>query len=50
VHDKALNARAIEVEWPDGVVLRVPAGCDPNAVRDLMKALAPLLVGDRASC
>lgn len=50
VHRKALNAGAIEVEWPDGVVLRVPAGCDPNAVHDLMKALAPLLVGDGASC
>ena len=50
VHDKALNARAIEVEWPDGVVLRVPASCDPKAVRDLTKALAPLLVGDGASC
>ena len=50
VHRKALNAGTIEVEWPDGVVLRVPVGCDPNAVRDLVKALAPLLAGDRASC
>jgi transposase-like protein len=50
VYRHAPNALAIEVEWPDGVVLRVPAGCDPNAVRDLTKALAPLLVGDRASC
>jgi transposase-like protein len=50
VHRKALNAGAIEVEWPDGVILRMSAGCDPNAVRDLMKTLASLLVGDGASC
>jgi transposase len=50
VHGKVLTTEAIEVEWPHGLVLRVPAGCDPKAVRDLTKALAPLLVGDGASC
>jgi len=46
----APHAGAIEVEWPDGVVLRVPVGCDPQAIRDLVKALVPLLVGDGAPC
>lgn len=50
IHCKALNARAIEVEWPNGVVLRVSAECDGRVVRDVVNALAPLLVGDRASC
>jgi hypothetical protein len=46
----APNALAIEVEWPNGVVLRVPAECKGRVVRDVVKALAPLLVGDGASC
>jgi transposase-like protein len=50
VHRHAPHALAIEVEWPNGVVLRVPAECDGRVVRDVVKALAPLLVGDRASC
>jgi transposase-like protein len=50
VHRQALNAGAIEVEWPDGVVLRVSAECDGRVVRDVVNALAPLLVGDGASC
>lgn len=44
------HAPPIEVEWPNGLVLRVPAGCDPHALRDLTRALMPLLVGDGASC
>ena len=46
----ARHAAAIEVEWPNGLVLRVPVECDGRVVRDVLKALAPLLVGDRASC
>lgn len=47
---RALHATAIEIEWPNGAVLRVPAECNGRLVRDVVKALAPLLVGDRASC
>lgn len=47
---RAPHATAIEVEWPNGVVLRVAAECNGRVVRDVLKALAPLLVGDRASC
>jgi transposase-like protein len=50
VRRHASNAAAIEVEWPNGLVLRVPTDCDGRGVRDVVKALAPLLVGDRASC
>jgi transposase-like protein len=46
----APHAGAIEVEWPNGLVLRVPGGSDTNTLRDLVKALAPLLVGDGVSC
>jgi hypothetical protein len=44
------NVGAIEVEWPNGVVLRVPTDCDGRVVGDVVQALAPLLVGDRALC
>ena len=47
---RALDAAVFEVEWPNGLVLRVPAECNGRAVRDVVKALAPLLVGERASC
>jgi transposase-like protein len=50
VHHHAPQDAVIEVQWPDGLVLRVPASCDGRVIRDLLKALAPLLVGDRASC
>jgi transposase-like protein len=50
VHRHAPNHGAIEVEWPNGFMLRVPAGSDTNTVRDLVKALSPLLVGDGVSC
>ena len=44
------NAGAVEIEWPSGLVLRVPAGCDADAVRDVVKALTPLLVEGVGSC
>jgi transposase-like protein len=47
---RAPHAMAIEVEWPNGVVLRVPAECDGRVVRDVVKALAPLLVGGAGPC
>lgn len=47
---RAPHAAVIEVEWPNGVVLRVPAECNGRVVRDVVKALASLLVGERASC
>ncbi|MGO9462781.1 MAG: IS66 family insertion sequence element accessory protein TnpA [Isosphaeraceae bacterium] len=47
---RAPHAAVFEVEWPNGLVLRVPAECNGRAVRDVVKALAPLLVGERASC
>jgi hypothetical protein len=50
VHRHAPHAAAIEVEWPNGLVLRVPTDCDGRVVRDVVEALAPLLVGDGASC
>jgi hypothetical protein len=46
----APDAGAIEVQWSSGVVLRVQAGCDADLVRDVVKALTPLLVGDARSC
>lgn len=47
---RAPHAAVIEVEWPNGLVLRVPAECNGRVVRDVVKALASLLVGERASC
>lgn len=35
----ASNAGAIEVEWPNGVVLRVPRNCDAGTLRDVLHAL-----------
>jgi transposase-like protein len=47
---RAPHVAVIEVEWPNGLVLRVPAECNGRVVRDVVKALASLLVGERASC
>jgi len=49
-HHRAPHAAVIEVEWPNGLVLRVPTECDCRVVSNLLKVLAPLLVGDGASC
>ena len=47
---RASKTGTIEVEWPNGLVLRVPMDCDGRVARDLVMALAPLLVGDGATC
>ena len=53
VRHHVAQATIIEVEWPNGLVLRLPMECDSRTVRDVVKALAPLLVGEigeTASC
>jgi len=39
----APNAGAIEVQWPNGVVLRLR--CDAETLRDVVQAIAPLIPG-----
>ena len=38
---RAASAEAIEVEWPNGLVLRVPTGCDADTLQDVLQALRP---------
>jgi transposase-like protein len=50
VRHQAPTVAAIEVEWPNGLVLRVPVGCHADVVRDVVKVLVPLIAGDAPSC
>ncbi len=47
---RAPKPGTIEVEWPNGLILRVPTDCDGRVAHDLVRALTPLFAGDGATC
>lgn len=50
VHRNASNAATIEVEWPSGLVVRVPAGFDAGMLRELLDAIQPATDAETPSC
>lgn len=50
VKHPAPTAGAIEVNWPNGVALRVPSGCNPDTLRDIFRMLTSAMSGEAASC
>lgn len=46
----APNPGAIEVQWPDGLVLRVPSGFDAGSLRDVLHALQLATDAEAPSC
>jgi len=43
-------AKTIEVAWPDGIAIRIPAGCDSKTLRDVFALLASAVRSETPSC
>jgi Transposase len=50
VDRRPLTAGLIEIAWPDGVVLRVPTGCNGDTLRDVFGLLTTARNGAVPSC
>jgi len=50
VKHPAPTAGAIEVNWPSGVMLRVPSGCNPDTLQEVFRLLTSAMSGEAASC
>ena len=44
------TAKAIEIAWPNGVALRIPAGCDSKTLREVFVLLLSAMNGEIVSC
>jgi hypothetical protein len=44
------TAKAIEIDWPNGISLRVPAGCDSKTLREVFGLLTAVMNGEFVSC
>ena len=44
------TARAIEIAWPNGIALRIPADCDSKTLREVFGLLTSVMNGEIASC
>ena len=40
------TAKAIEIAWPNGTVLRIPAGCDSKTLREVFGLLSSAMNGE----
>lgn len=44
------TAEAIEIGWPNGLVLRIPTGCDSKTLREVFGLLTSAMNGEIVSC
>ena len=44
------TAKTIEVAWPNGIALRIPAGCDSKILREVFGLLTSAMKGSIVSC
>ena len=44
------TAKAIEIAWPNGIMLRIPAGCDSQTLREVFELLKSPMIGEMPSC
>ena len=44
------TAKAIEVDWPNGVALRIPVGCDSQTLREVFGLLSSAVKNEIGSC
>ena len=44
------TARPIEIAWPNGIVLRVALGCDPQTLREVFRLLSSTMKGEIVPC
>ena len=47
---ESLPAGVIEIAWPEGIVLRIPAGCNSDTLRDVFGLLTTAMNGAAPSC
>ena len=44
------TAKAIEIAWPNGIVLRIPSGFDSQTLREVFGLLGSAMDGETTSC
>jgi len=44
------TTQAIEIAWPNGIVLRVAPGCDPKTLREVFGLVMSAMKGEIVSC
>lgn len=44
------TAQTIEIAWPNGIALRIPAGCDSETLREVFGLLTSAMNGGIVSC
>jgi hypothetical protein len=44
------TAKSIEIAWPNGMVLRIPAGCDSQTLREVFELLKSPRIGEMPLC
>ena len=44
------TAKAIEIAWPHGIVLRIPAGCDSKTLCEVFGLITSAMKGEIVSC
>jgi transposase len=44
------TAGAIEIAWPNGIALRIPADCDSKTLREVFGLLTSVMNGEIVSC
>jgi transposase-like protein len=44
------TAKAIEIAWPNGLVLRIPSGCDSQTLREVIGLLSSAMDGETTLC
>src|SRR5262245_17351672 len=50
VSHQSPSDKAIEIAWPNGMMLRIPAGCDSQTLREVFELLKSPMIGETASC
>ena len=50
VDRRPITAGVIEIAWPEGIVLRIPAGCNSDTLRDVFGLLTTAMNGAAPSC
>jgi transposase-like protein len=50
VNHQPPTAKAIEIAWPNGIMLRIPAGCDSQTLREVFELLKSPMIGEMPSC
>jgi transposase-like protein len=50
VDRRPITSGLIEIAWPDGIVLRIPPGCNGDTLREVFRLLTSAINGAAPSC